>query len=346
MIKSLTLKNFRNFEDKTFYFEWDKTFIVWKNGIWKTNILEAISLLTNNSITWIEPKNLVKNKKDLFFVSLTDSEWNIISISFDKKDKKKSHIINGKRSTKKKMWEIFKKSVIFSPIMMNLMYLSPILRRDFLDNILLNSYPKYEKLLKQYKKILSSRNKLLKNIRENKSKKEEILFWNEQFIQKACEIYEYKFVIINFLKNHIKSAKEYFRWKVDDISFVYITKINPDNIKKSIEKYLNENFEKDIILWNTTIGPHIDDFNIFINDIRLIDFASRWETKSVVIWLKLLETAFIEKNIKKKPILLIDDLLSELDSDHRTMLLKKIKYYQTFITSIELNSEKDNTIKL
>jgi DNA replication and repair protein RecF len=76
------------------------------------------------------------------------------------------------------------------------MYLSPSLRRDFIDNILTNSYPEYEKLLKEYKKILKHRNKLLKNIRENKSSRDEIIFWNTQFIEKACELYQFRFIIV------------------------------------------------------------------------------------------------------------------------------------------------------
>ena len=346
MITSLTLKNFRNFKERSFHFELEKTFIIWENGIWKTNILEALSLLTHNSITWIDFEKLVNNWEEVFFISCDDDEWNTVSISFDQKEKKKTYIINGKKTSKRKLWEVFTKSVTFSPIIMNLMYLSPSLRRDFIDNILTNSYPEYEKLLKEYKKILKHRNKLLKNIRENKSSRDEIIFWNTQFIEKACELYQFRFIIVWFLEKHIKSAKEYFRGKIDDISFIYQHKIQKDDREGSIKKYLDENFERDIILGNTHIGPHIDDFDIEVNSVKLIDFASRWETKSIIIWLKLLETAFIENITKKKPILLIDDLLSELDEDHKLMLVNKIKYYQTFITSIELKTQEDNLIKL
>ena len=92
--------------------------------------------------------------------------------------------------------------------------------------------------------------------------------------------------------------------------------------------------------------PHIDDFEIQVDNIKLTNFASRWETKSVILWLKLLETSFIEKTTKKKPILLIDDLLSELDNNNKKILIDKIKYYQTFITSIEFKNKDKNIIKL
>jgi DNA replication and repair protein RecF len=128
------------------------------------------------------------------------------------------------------------------------MYLSPSLRREFLDNILTNAYPEYDKLLKDYRKILKHRNKLLKNIRENKSNRDEIIFWNTQFVEKACEVYKYRFTVIKFLETHIKTAKEYFKGKIDNISFLYHHKIDINNKKESIEKYLSENLERDIIL--------------------------------------------------------------------------------------------------
>ena len=102
MITSLTLKNFRNFKEGSFHFEWEKTFIIWENGIWKTNILEALSLLTHNSITWIDFEKLVNNSEPLFFISCDDDEGNKVSISFDLKEKKKTYMLNGKKTSKKK----------------------------------------------------------------------------------------------------------------------------------------------------------------------------------------------------------------------------------------------------
>jgi DNA replication and repair protein RecF len=93
---------------------------------------------------------------------------------------------------------------------MNLMYLSPSLRRDFLDNILKNSFENYDKLLTNYKKILKHRNKTLKSINESKAKKEDIIFWDKQFIELSSEIYKYRFKIINFYKESIKTTLEYF----------------------------------------------------------------------------------------------------------------------------------------
>jgi DNA replication and repair protein RecF len=348
MIKELKLVNFRNFDELKLDSLNNENFIIWENGKWKTNILEAISLLWNNSITWLSLDELIKKWKNYFFIEYTTDDWKKISFSYSKDINnscfpkiKKVFILNGNKITKKKFDSLTYKCVIFSPIIMNIIYLSPSLRRDFLDNLLKNSFEWYEKLLIKYRKIVKHRNKILKSIKDWKCKKEEISFWDEKFIELATEIYRYRFKIINFLKISIDSTKEYFSWKINTIEFIYISKVSENNIKKDLKKYLNKNLDRDIMLWKTPIWPHIDDFEIIIDSYPLSHFASRWETKSIILWLKLLEWIFIEKMTWIKPILLIDDLLSELDKNHKNMLLKKIKYYQTFISSIRKPENKN-----
>ena len=341
MIKELKIVNFRNFDEFKLDSLNKENFIVWKNGKWKTNILEAISLLWNNSVTWISLDELIKKWEDYFFIEYTTDDWKKVSFSYSKEKKSKIFMFNNSKISQKKFNHLTHKCVIFSPIIMNMMYLSPNLRRDFLDNLLKSSFEEYGKLLSEYKKIIKNRNKVLKSINEWKCNKEEILFWNMKFIESATEIYHYRFKIVNFLKISINSTLEYFWWKIEKIEFIYETKVSEDNITNDLKNYLEKNFDRDIIIWRTPIGPHIDDFNIFIDNSELSNFASRWETKSVILWLKLLEWIFIEKMTQNKPILLIDDLLSELDNSHKNMLLEKIEYYQTFISSIDKPQNKN-----
>lgn len=341
MIKELKLINFRNFEELKLNSLNKENFIIWENGKWKTNILESISLLSNNSITWLSFDELVQKWKNYFFIEYLDDNWYKISFSYTKEKKKKNFMLNNNKITKKKFKQISNKCVIFSPIIMNMMYLSPSLRRDFLDDLLKSSFEEYENISTNYKKIIKHRNKTLKNILEWKSKKEEIIFWDKKFIEEAIKIYKYRFKIINFLKSSIENTKEFFSWKVEKVEFIYNTKISEENVWEELKNYLEKNIDRDIILWRTPIWPHVDDFEILVDWIKLSHFASRWETKSIILWLKLLEGIFIEKMTEKKPILLIDDLLSELDDSHKNMLLKKIEYYQTFISSISKPNNKD-----
>ncbi|MDD3145033.1 MAG: DNA replication and repair protein RecF [Candidatus Gracilibacteria bacterium] len=340
MIKELKLVNFRNFSEKIISNFEIENFIIGENGKGKTNILEAISQLGNNSITKLNLDDLVKMGEDYFFIEVKDDNENKYSFYYSKKDKKRNFLINNKKSTKKEFHQNTHSCVIFSPIMMNMIYLSPSLRRDFLDDTLKSSYSEYENLLKNYRKILKNRNSILKAIHEKRVSEKEIEFWDKKFIDVSSEIYNYRFKFINFLQESIVNTKEYFAGKVEKIEFIYKTKIDKENIAQSIKEYLEKNFKRDIILGKTHIGPHVDDFEIKTDDLSLIHFASRGETKSIIIYLKLLEGIFIEKKTNRKPILIIDDLLSELDENHKDMLLKKINYYQTFISNIYM---QDNT---
>lgn len=351
MIKSLKLKNFRNFANSEFFFSEKANVILWENWKWKTNILEALALLHLSYISKIDFDNLISSGEEIFYIEVETIYGDTISMSYDKNTKRKKYMHNNKSINRKKFSSIIGKVVFFSPIVMNMMYLSPGLRRDFLDEILNSTFEKYRDITSEYKKILISRNKVLKNIRENKSSKSEIEFWDDKFALKASQIYNYRFWIVNFLKENIDYFKNYFENKISKCEFTYKTKIIENekidkeeklkDIQKQIKKYLNTNLDKDIILWITNIWPHCDDFDIYVDNIAIKEFASRWEVKSVIIWLKILEIKFIEKFLNKKPILLIDDLLSELDEKHKNILIENIKWYQIFITSIK-NDYKDD----
>lgn len=334
MIKSLKLVNFRNFSEKYIDNFELKNFIVWENWRWKTNILEALSILCDNSILKLWLDDLVKIWEEYFFIEIFDELKGKIGFYYSKVDKKKNFLINNKKVTKKIFLENISRAVIFSPIFMNLFYLSPSLRRDFLDEALKSSYFDYEDLFKNYKKILKSRNMFLKAIYDWKAEKKDIKFWDEKFISIVEEIYNYRFKFVSFLADSIKNIKDYFSFWISDISFEYISKVSKNRVSEDIKEYLEKNIDRDIILWKTAIWPHIDDFDIKIDNISLSRFWSRWEVKSVIIYLKLLEGIFIEKKTWKKPILIIDDLLSELDNNHKNILLEKIIYYQSFISNI------------
>jgi len=335
MIRSLKLKNFRNFIDDKLFFEDKKNFIIWENGKWKTNILEAISMLTTNNLLKIDYENLVKIWENNFFIEAIFWNDNKISLAYDKQLNKKIYNLNGKKITKSKLSEISQKTVWFLPTTMNMFYLSPSLRRDFLDEIIEASYPEYSKYYTRYESIIKNRNKVLKNIREEKSKENELDFWNEQFIKACLYIYNYRFEIVDFLNLNIKRSKSHFWEKIKQISFVYKTKVNRENLEKSIRTYLEKNKSRDIIMASTSIWAHIDDFDILLDDLSIKDFASRWETKSIILDLKKLEIEFIENHTKTKVILLIDDLFSELDSSHKDNILKEFDSNQVIISSIQ-----------
>lgn len=349
MLKKINIINFRSIENKEIYFE-NKNAIIWENWAWKTNILQAISFLFLNNNFWYKENDILKTWSDYIYINWIFEENDIennISFSYDKNQNKKVFILNNKKLSKKQIFDKILKISYFSPIFMNLFYLWPKLRREFLDNILLNIHSDYELVLKNYEKIVKNRNKLLKNIYEWKSKKEEISFWNNEFVKYAIKIYNYKIPLNNFLEKNIKLQKDIFVDKDLSLSYKYISKVDLSDIENSIKNYLEKNIDRDIILWKTHIWPHIDDFNIFIEDKEIINFASRWELKSIILSLKLIEINYIQNQTNKKPTLLIDDLWSELDEKHINLIFEKLEKLQIIFTSINyIESQKVNTISI
>lgn len=341
MFKSLKLRNFRNFENKDFFFGGEKNYIVWNNWVWKTNILEAISLIYGRNILNKEISNLIK-KDELFGYIEIEKDDQKFSISFDKETNSKKLLVNWKKTTKKKFEDLLEKVIIFKPMDMNMMYLSPSFRRDFIDDILSNSFASYDKINKDYKNIVRNRNKVLKNIKDWKATKKDLTFWNEALISSASIIYAHRQKLNSYFTEKIWIIKELLNFKSDDVRYEYITKVDLNNIEWSINEYLTRNLDRDIIIWNTHIWPHVDDFGIILDSFPLINFASRWETKSVILWLKIIETKFIENNTSKETIFLIDDLFSELDETHEKLLINEISNKQVIITTIKALQNDDN----
>jgi DNA replication and repair protein RecF len=164
-------------------------------------------------------------------------------------------------------------------------------------------------------------------------------------------MYLFREILVVFLQKHSQELTRWFSGKISTISFEYICQknfqlsSNKFTLHENISNILKEHVQKDIILRTTSFWPHRDDFTIMIDDkIPLINFASRGEVKTTILWLKKFEIMFIEKYTLRKPILIIDDLLSELDREHKNLFLWALDWYQTFIS--EIYTHTDNTDSL
>lgn len=292
---------------------------------------------------------LVKKDETLFHISYEWEFW-LLSASYDAFTKRKKYMLWIKSISKQKLSENYPHVISFHPLAMNLMYLSPSHRRDYLDEILIKAIPEYREIILGYKKVLKHRNTLLKNISLWKSQISELEFWNKKYISGNLAIYKYRKILLEFLEENIHSLEKYFFWKVQNISFQYKSKIYDTNIQEienSLIQYINNEQQKEILLGKSLRGIHLDDFDILVDDIPLIHFASRGEVKSCLLGFIFLLTDFLEKNsIKKQVLFLLDDILSELDSIHRDLLWEYIWEKQCIITSIEDCLDDANKIYL
>lgn len=333
-ILSLELENFRNYEKQKIVFNDGVNILFGKNGEGKTNIIESIYMLSlGRSFRTNKDKEMIKMEKEKSFVKAKISNLNreyIIEYKIDS-NSKKSIKINSIPITKLTELLGILNVVIFSPEDLKLVKDGPKERRLFIDRELSQLKPKYYILLNDYYKILQNRNNLLKNINTD-----EVLFeiYNYQLAKNGVEIIKYREDFIEKIskianKKHLKISSN-----KENLEILYEKSIDTTDINKYIE-FLNKNFENDKNRKTTNLGIHRDDLNIKINGIDLRSFGSQGQKRSSAISLKLSEIDFIYELKGEYPVVLLDDIFSELDKERQYMLIDSIKNTQTFITTAE-----------
>lgn len=346
LVKSIRLKNFRNYKEALFKdFEKINVFIG-KNAQGKTNFIEALFFLIRaKSFKNAKDTELISFNEDFCevegIISLKNVE-NSFKIQISRYDGKK-YFLNDKEVILKN----YKKAispVVFKPDDLYIVKNSPQDRRKYIDDILISIDSIYAYNLSSYKKILFERNKILKDYNKN------LKLLDIYDIQLAK--YGSKILIdrLKFLKNLEEFSKKYYKdLSKDDFKILYLSTIPP---KKSLEdtvdmyiKILKTVRNRDLDLKITTIGPHRDDIDFKINDRSVKTYGSQGEIRSVVLSLKLGELKLLTLKNNINPILLLDDVFSELDSERRNYLFNSIKDIQTFITSTSAENLKFNEAK-
>ncbi|MDD2891565.1 MAG: DNA replication and repair protein RecF [Candidatus Gracilibacteria bacterium] len=337
MLTSLTLGSFKNHLNRVFLWK-EKNILTGANGSGKTNILEALYLFVNA----IPPTERT-------FLQLVPSDSGILSLSgefiknnlpysggigYTKGESKVCFLSQDTLITRSRHRDILPiRAVLFSPMEMNILYLGPSLRRDFLDEAITLAYSEFTKVKREYTLALKNRNSLLKQIREGTSIRDTLDLWDSLFIERAKNYYSYRIKLIKFIQERMSSIELLLEGKYK-LTFQYITKIDFQDIETSMFDYLRENRERDIITGHTYIGPHLDDFQCLISEnISSNEYLSRGENKTILIGLKFILIEFIEYSSKKDTILLLDDLFSELDTEHIESILLSAGKRQLFITT-------------
>lgn len=338
-IKKVQLKNFRNYEIETVEFKNGLNILEGRNAQGKTNLLEAIFLCAiGKSPRTKKEKELIKWNENLGKVTIEFSK-----ISGNKKielflyfNQNKAIKINGVPI--KKIGELMGElnAIYFSPDELKLVKESPDERRRFMDIDLSQFNKNYFYTLNKYNKILEQRNKLLKS--GNLSNiKETISIWNEQLSEQACYIILKRLELIEQLKVFAERAHYYLTDNQEkmELSYVGLTKSTKEELKQELLKQYEQSLEKDLNLGFTTVGPHRDDIKIVVNNIDVRHFGSQGQQRTCALSLKLAELEIFKSNLKEYPILLLDDVLSELDENRRNKLLKIINNFQTILTCTE-----------
>lgn len=353
-IKYVELQNYRNYESVKIDLNKNINIFVGNNAQGKTNMLEAIFVCAfGKSFRTNREKELIRFNSEYFSIkSLIQKEDREIDIRIiQSKDNKKGIKVNG-IGLKKTSQLIGKINVVlFSPEDLRLITEGPAERRKFLDRELSHMSTSYCMKLIEYNKVLSSRNKILKSLREGNKFRDTLEIWDDKLVQLGYDIIKKRIEFIERLniisrKNHkkITSGKE-------EISIGYLSNIHTENIDKYDKIYmefkskLSERLTNDIVKGFTSVGPHRDDFEIMINEIDVRKFGSQGQKRSVALSIKLSEIDIIKEETGEYPVLLLDDVMSELDYNRQNQIVKEFEHVQTVITTTEISGILKESLK-
>lgn len=341
MIKKIHLKDFRNFNKSLIDFSPKTTVIVGPNASGKTNILESIFLLsTGKSFRVRVEEEMINYEEEIARVNglisegndnkklevvLTRGEINIGTSKAEKVARKRVKINDvGKRLLD---FSGNLKTVLFGPWDLDLVTESPSVRRDFLDVVLSQVDREYRRASLSYSKGLRQRNKLLYRIREEGISRSQLLFWDKLLIKNGNYLSQKRGGFIDYVNS---------RKGLNDVS--YSLEYDKSAISEGrLEQYASE----EVAAATTLVGPHRDDFIFYVqgqkddNQRDLARYGSRGEQRMGVLWLKLAELAYIEDKTKDRPTLLLDDIFSELDHEHREIVMDVVKGGQAIITTAD-----------
>lgn len=345
-IKKLALKNFRSYSDQVFEFDDKLNILVGQNAQGKTNVLEAIFYaVIGKSFRTSKEKDLIKwnenfgNIEAEFFNGYRDLS---VRILFNK-EKKKSVLIDGVAIHK--IGELLGRTcaVFFSPNELKLVKESPEDRRKFLNIAISQTNKRYFYLLARYEKVLASRNKLLKSSSNLAVIKETVDIWNRSLCDLAEKIFIERKRFIEEMTPYAEKAHEYLSGGGELLKIEYKSDFK-ENYSQNMFKYLEKNLEKDFKLGYTSVGVHRDDLSLFVNGEEVKIFGSQGQQRTVALSLKLAELECNKNRIGQYPILLLDDVFSELDDERRRRLLNFTKKTQTIITCTEIDEKIDAKI--
>ncbi|MCI8485378.1 MAG: DNA replication/repair protein RecF [Lachnospiraceae bacterium] len=345
ILKSVALNSFRNYSD--LYLEFDKgtNILYGDNAQGKTNILESVYVSgTTRSHKGSKDKELIKfGEEEAHIRTIVVKKEKDYQIDMHiKKNRSKGIAIN--KIPIKKASELFGilNIVFFSPEDLNIIKNGPSERRRFLDFELSQLDKIYLFHLTNYNKILNQRNKLLKDINYKKELKDTLPVWDMQLTDYGKKIIETRDKFVKQLNEIIYEIHKNLSGGKEELLLSY----EPNVKEEDFEKELLKNQERDLKLGMTSVGPHRDDMCFLIHGIDIRRFGSQGQQRSCALSLKLSEIELVKESIKEKPILILDDVLSELDSSRQNFLLNSIHDIQTIITCTGLDEFVKNRFEI
>ncbi|MEI6039937.1 MAG: DNA replication/repair protein RecF [Candidatus Berkelbacteria bacterium] len=339
IIKSIKLTNFRNWLSNEFDFS-DVTIFIGPNGRGKTNVLEAVWLISTGR-SWRTNRDAESINWENDFAKIEAEVSGDKSVKIDlvlqkipTKDRPQPKILKV-NSTKKRLIDLLGilPAVLFSPESLEILDGAPGLRRKFLDVMLSQIDKKYALNLLSFNKVLKERNKLLQMISLRRGKPDELEFWDQKLVEAGRAIIAQRTSVIKFFNQTLDKAYSEISGQKETLKLSYKASVEEDRFMD----ILTIDRDRDISQNTTSHGPHRDDLVFLLDGRDITTFASRGEYRTALVALKMAELEFMSEKLGQRPILLLDDIFSELDHDRRMHLAKIMSGQQTIITTTDLD---------
>lgn len=345
IIKSLELADYRNYEELKLEFDNGVTILFGDNAQGKTNILEAIYVAaTTKSHKGSKDKEIIRFEKEEGHIRtylLKEGVETRVDMHL-RKSGSKGIAVDGNKLKKAAELLGLCNVVFFSPEDLGIIKNGPAERRRFVDMELCQLDQFYLYNLNHYNKIVNQRNKLLKDMYMNPDLKETLSIWDMQLVSFGSKIIERRKLFVEQLNEIIYGIHKKLSGDKEEIRIVY----EPDVEIEAFESTLKNSQDRDIRAKMTSVGPHRDDFSFYIGDVDIRRFGSQGQQRTAALSLKLSEIELVKRITKDTPILLLDDVLSELDSNRQNYLLNSIGEIQTIITCTGLEEFVNNRFEI
>ncbi|MFZ1301768.1 MAG: DNA replication and repair protein RecF [Candidatus Microsaccharimonas sp.] len=336
-IKTLQVQNFRSHDKYLVDFSPEVTIITGANGSGKTSLIEAVYISLQGSSFKGSDGDVLKIEAPWWRVdvSFDDIDNRVVKFDPEKVTSRKQFIIDSK-TTARIPAKLKYPVVLFEPEDLRLLHGSPARRRQFIDRFISQLNPLYGPTLRKYERSLKQRNNLLKN---HTVSNDELFAWNISLAEHGSFVIEQRIAFIEEINQNLSTFYQEISGTHDDVSIHYSHTFVGD-IKQKLLNELHAHLERDRLLGNTSVGPHRHDVIFEINSSPALSVASRGEARTIVLSLKFLEVSIIEKLTGKRPIILLDDVFSELDASRQQLLTSQLNGHQIIITSATSHADK------
>ena len=331
MLSDLRLQHFRSYNNTSFELSKGVNIVVGPNASGKTNLLEAILVLCRGNSYRAKDTELIQ----------FEQPWSRLDATINDNTVRTVKLFNNQ--TPSKLFEINKKeykrlpatqtlpAVLFEPNHLQLLSGSPERRRDYLDDLVEQTISGYGTIRRQYKRALAQRNNLLKKTPTT----DDMFAWNVRLSQLAGQIVRYRVELSQQINQDLPKLYKDLSGVKTEVGIEYQNQWQPDQYETKLLKELESNFETDVLRGFTSKGPHREDLVVLFDNRPAQETASRGESRTAVLALKIIELQLIEAARDTTPILLLDDVFSELDGKRRHALTDYLEKYQTFITTTD-----------